>query len=44
VVEWLTLLILTREISISNLGPKTGNPEIFRGFPKSLQASDGTVP
>jgi hypothetical protein len=40
VVEWLTLLLRTREILGPNLGPETGYP----GFPQSLQANAGIVP
>jgi hypothetical protein len=27
----------------SNIGPETGYPEVFRGFPQSLQANSGIV-
>jgi hypothetical protein len=34
VVEWITLLFRIREVPCSNLGPETGYPERFRGFPQ----------
>jgi hypothetical protein len=44
VVEWLTLLLRKWEVPGSNLGPDTGCPEVFSGFPQSLQADAGIVP
>jgi hypothetical protein len=32
-----------REIRDSNLGPETGYPEYFRGFPQSRQTNAGIV-
>jgi hypothetical protein len=42
VVEWLTLLLHIREVSVSIFGPGDRLP-IFRGFPQSLQANAGIV-
>jgi hypothetical protein len=43
--EWLTLLLRIREVSGSNLGPKTDYLDwYFRGFPQSLQSDSGVVP
>jgi hypothetical protein len=43
-VEWLALLLCIREVPGSNLGPETGYPEVFCGFPLSFQANAGIVP
>jgi hypothetical protein len=40
---WLTLLLRIREFPCSSLGPETGSPETFRGFPQVLQANVGIV-
>jgi hypothetical protein len=39
----LALLLRIREVQGSDLRPKTGYPEGFRGFPQSLQANASTV-
>jgi hypothetical protein len=45
VVEWLTLLLLIREIPGSNLGPEIAYPDYgFHYFPQSLQANAGVAP
>jgi hypothetical protein len=44
VVERLALLLRTREVPDSNLGPKTGYPEVFRDFLESPQVNSGIVP
>jgi hypothetical protein len=37
-------VVRIQEIAGSNLGPKTGYPEGFRGFSQSLQANSGIIP
>jgi hypothetical protein len=41
VVECLTLLLRIWEVPGSNLGPETGCPDAFYGFPQSLQENSG---
>jgi hypothetical protein len=40
----VSTLLRIREVSGSNLGPETGYPEVFRGFPQSFQANAEIVP
>jgi hypothetical protein len=44
VVEWLTDLLRIWKVPGSNLGPTTGYPDYFRGFPQSRQENAGIVP
>jgi hypothetical protein len=44
VVEVLKLLSRFREVPDSNLGPETGNPELFSWFSQPLQANAQIVP
>jgi hypothetical protein len=45
VVEWLTFLLLIREVLGSNLGQETGYPDkVFHGFPQCIQAKAKIVP
>jgi hypothetical protein len=41
VAEWLTLLLRTREVTGSNLSPKTGYPDFLHDFLQYLQENDG---
>jgi hypothetical protein len=43
VVAWLALLFRIREVQGSYLVPKTGYPEMFRGFSQYLQENAGIV-
>jgi hypothetical protein len=42
-MSWLTLLVHIWDVSGSNLGLETGNPEVFRGYSQSLQVNAGLV-
>lgn len=44
VFDFLTILLLIREIRGSNLGPDTGCPDRFCDFLQSLQENIGIVP
>jgi hypothetical protein len=44
VLEWLTFLLRVRDVPGSNLGPDTGYPECFRGFPQPLQTNAEILP
>jgi hypothetical protein len=43
-LQWLSLLFRIHEVSSLNLGPKTGYPEVSRGFPQSSRLNPWTVP
>jgi hypothetical protein len=36
-IEWLTLLLCTQDVLGSNIGPETGYPKVFRGFPQFIK-------
>jgi hypothetical protein len=42
-MSWLTLLVHIWDVSGSNLGLETGNPEVFCGYTQSLQVNAGSV-
>jgi hypothetical protein len=38
-IDWLAFLLPFREVSGYNIGPETGNPDYFRGYPPTLQTN-----
>jgi hypothetical protein len=43
-VKWVALLLCVWEVPGSTLGLETGYPDMFRGFPQSIQEDAGIVP